>query len=101
MSKRPKGKQGSWFATINEESLPVLKKEYWIGRDTYHEPYSGYLETNQGRRYLQALQQGRALLASYVDGKRKSTSRDIFKIANVTYSPEDGLRLTFTGREPA
>ena len=109
MAKIAKGRQGSWFAKVNQTSqeLPVLQKEYWGAGNTYHDPYPRYLELAQGRRYLEALKQGRALVARNIrvakrkDGgegwKREDYLNAIFKIASVTYSAEDGLRLIFVG----
>jgi hypothetical protein len=93
------GRQGSWFATVDQTDLelPVLKSEHWGDGATYHDPYPNYLATVQGRRYIEALRQGRALMAKYDGRKRVEYRPAIFNVANVTYSPDDGLRLVFTG----
>jgi hypothetical protein len=114
MTKIAKGRQGSWFAEVNGKpglQLPVLQKEYWGVGNSYHDPYPRYLELAQGRKYLEALKQGLALVAINTKvGKRKGGGEgwkreaymnSVFKVANVTYSPAEGLRLNFVGSTSA
>ena len=64
--KYAKGTQGNWFATAKTgEYLPCLKTRY-IGRGgMYHEPKAYDTTHGKGREYLEAIQNGRVLMARY------------------------------------
>jgi hypothetical protein len=64
---KPTGKQGSWFAKIGPERLPVLKARCRVGLKAYHEPF--YYDPADQRRaeYIEAIKRGRVLVANYND----------------------------------
>jgi hypothetical protein len=94
-----KGSQGKWFATTRTgENLPCLKRQFMVGVGQYHEPH--YYDPSQRRNveYIDAVKQGRVLIASYKDGVRDGYLGGIFTIEDVQHD-ETGLRCRIVSKQ--
>jgi hypothetical protein len=92
MRRKPKGRQGDWFADYRGQRLPCLKSDCWHGAQ-YHDPYVYDPAIPKHAEYLDALRAGRAILAKQsADGTRE----DYICLLDITdvEAGEHGLRLT-------
>ena len=104
-----KGSQGKWFATTRTgENLPCLKHQFLGARGEYHEPKFYDPAQRRNVEYIDAIKQGRVLVARYdnhVEGrtKRRTERRTgyneyIYTVEDVQHD-ETGLRCRFVDKE--
>ena len=108
MTEIAKGRQGSWFATVKKTSeyLPCLKRHRWNG--DYFEPKFYDPADRRNAEYIDAIKQGRVLVAIYERKDDDTTSLDgdrtggylnyVFTVADVQHD-EQGLRCRIVSRE--
>jgi hypothetical protein len=102
MTKMAKGRQGDWHATNAQtgEELPCLKKHHWAAGPEYHDPHFYDPSVPRNAKYIDAVRQGRVLVAEYENGKRKGYRPGVFLVTDVR-NDADGLRCRFIGSERA
>jgi hypothetical protein len=105
-TKKAKGNQGNWFATIDGESLPCLHQYFWTGKNKYKAQIRNESHFIRMKEFALALEdKGRAVLT--IDDISKNEDGHIcfarkgyiavYEIKDVSID-ESYLRLTFTNR---
>lgn len=109
MSEIAKGSQGSWFATVKKtgEYLPCFKRHRWA--KDYFEPKFYDPAHRRNVEYIDAIKQGRVLIAIYERKEGDTTSLDgdrtggylnyVFTVEDVQHD-ETGLRCRIVSRQP-
>lgn len=111
---KAKGSIGSWFATVEGESLPCVHKHWTKGIwPLHHDPFQRHGADTQAKidELVDAiLRLKRVILTDDVpkfgkndevvgfDRKRKGGYIAIYAVEDVTYSQSDGLRFRLTDR---
>lgn len=109
--KKAHGVRGSWFATVDGESLPVLHS-YWSKREAgdflYHDVNftPDYPRGGQPEKFIDAIKSGTQAVLAKSEPQGDDDSADTFErkgyIAVFEYEylsqDERGLRLRFTDR---
>ena len=108
--KKAIGRRGSWFATVNGESLPCVHK-HWVTGLIHHDPFrrheSGASEEKIAELAAAVQRLGRVILTdddaqldatgNVVSFQRKNYIA-VFEVEDVTFSREDGLRFRLANR---
>lgn len=108
--KKAKGRQGWWFAQVDDIALPCLHKT-WLKGLNYHDPFKRHEGKGLEKKINEAVDAivvGRQVILTTDneerDHKGEITSFErtgyigVFEVDDVTYSANDGLRLRLTKR---
>jgi len=108
--KKAIGRQGWWFAQVDDIALPCLHK-YWLKGLNYHDPFKRHEGKGLERKIKEAVDaiiDGRHVILTSddaeldINGDVTSFTRTgyiaAFEVDDVTYSDGDGLRLRLTKR---
>jgi|GEM_PF-2962122 len=106
MARKPIGQRGRWFAKLDGEELPCVRKHWWIPGQPprYHDPY-GRPDGGRWDEIAAALvSTGRAILTSDNEVQPDPVIRfnrrgyvAVFRASNVTLD-QNGLRFNFEER---
>lgn len=108
--KKATGRQGWWFAQVDDVALPCLHKS-WLKGLSYHDPFKRHEGKGLEKKIKEAVDaiiDGRQVILTTDNEERDHDGEIIafertgyiavFEVDDVTYSTSDGLRLRLTKR---